>query len=378
MRAVIYLYIDGVDDDRDDYDENEDEEFITTHLRTERKGLTPIEEVEEELFDSDEQEQQQQQQEEEEEQSPSSRSAAESQQPKQSHRRSILVDMDESYHHYDEKEDDIDEDLDESCIGDIHIGDSTAETRNDVAIAEDDSDEQNEDHHREVDEQKSSTVDELEGTQSKQEKAYIMAPKSYAFSVTEEERKELQSTMLDAFAMVTGDKPWLSTAADGVSSDTGAYVDDDKKDLKAKRIAVAALNLLGPPSQGLLLKWSAQGVSPIDRLQQLEETLGHLVDKSTVASAAGTDTVMDNSTCIQSLNATAKVSPIRLPSPTASLKRGEPALAMVSSPHNKTISSDTISPSVKHPLSSDRKTPSYMKPTKSKNFHNSTIELSPI
>lgn len=330
----------------------------------------PIEESEEELFDGDEQEQ--------EEQSPSGCSVAESQRPKQSHRRSILVDIDESYLHYDEKEDDLDEDLDESYIGDIRIGDSTAEERNNVAIVKDDRDEQSDDQsedQREVDEQKSSK-NELEGTHTKQEKAKIVAPKSYALSITEEESKELQSTMLDVFAMVTGDRPWLSTADDGVSADIGAYVDDDKKDLKAKRIAVAALRLLGPPSQELLLKWSAQDVSPIDRLQLLEETLGHLVDASTIASVAGTDAVMD-STSIPSPNATAKVSPIRLPSPTASLKRGEPALVMVSPPQ-KTISSDTISPSAKQPLPSDRKTPSYMKPTKSKNFHISTIELSPI
>lgn len=359
-----------MDEDKDDYDENEDEEFIAAHLRTERRGLAPIAEAEEEQFDGDEQEQ--------EEQFPSSHSAAESQRPKQSHRRSILVDIDESYRHYDEKEDDLDEDLDESYIDDFHIGDSTAEERNNVAIAEDDCDEQSEDQcedQREVDEQKSST-DELEGTHSKQKKADNVAPKSYALSITEEESKELQSTMLDVFAMVTGGRPWPSTAADGVSSDTEAYVGDDKKDLKAKRIAVAALNLLGPLSQELRLKWSAQDVSPIDRLQLLEETLGHLVDASTVASVAGTDTVVD-STSIQSTNAAAKVSPIRLPSPTASLKRGESAQAMVSPPQ-KTISSDIISPSVKQPLSSDRKTPSYMKPTKSKNFHNSTVELSPM
>jgi hypothetical protein len=280
-----------------------------------------------------------------------------------------LVDIDDSYLHYDEKEDDLDEDLDESYIGDIRIDNSTAEERNNVAIVNDDSDEQSDDHsedQREADEQKSSK-NEHEGTHTKQEKANIVAPKRYALSVTEEESKELQSTMLDVFAMVTGDRPWLSTADDGVSVDTGAYVDDDKKDLKAKRIAVAALNLLGPPSQELLLKWSAQDVSPIDRLQLLEETLGHLVDASTIASVAGTDAV----------NATAKVSPIRLPSPTASLKRGEPPLAMVSPPQ-KTISSDTISPSPKQPLPSDRKTPSYMKPTKSKNFHISNVELSPI
>ena len=350
-----------MDNDKDDYDENEDEEFIAAHRRTERRGLMPIEESEEELFDGDEHEQ--------EEQSPSGCSVAESQRPKQSHRSSILVDIDDSYHHYDEKEDDLDEDLDESYIGDIRIDNSTAEERNNVAIVNDDRDEQSDDQsedQREVDEQKSSK-NEHEGTHTTQEKANIVAPKSYALSVTEEESKELQSTMLDVFAMVTGDRPWLSTADDGVSVDTGAYVDDDKKDLKAKRIAVAALNLLGPPSQELLLKWSAQDVSPIDRLQLLEETLGHLVDASTIASVAGTDAV----------NATAKVSPIRLPSPTASLKRGEPTLAMVSPPQ-KTISSDTISPSAKQPLPSDRKTPSYMKPTKSKNFHISNVELSPI
>ena len=353
-----------MDNDKDDYDENEDEEFIAAHLRTERRGLMPIEESEEELFDGDEHEQ--------EEQSPSGCSAAESQRPKQSHRRSILVDIDESYLHCDEKEDDLDEDLDESYIGDIRIGNSTAEEGNNVAIVNDDRDEQSDDQsedQREVDEQKSSK-NEHEGTHTKQEKANIVAPKSYALIVTEEESKELQSTMLDVFAMVTGDRPWPSTADDGV--DTGAYVDDDKKDLKAKRIAVAALSLLGPPSQELLLKWSAQDVSPIDRLQLLEETLGHLVDASTIASVAGTDAVMDSTS-----NATAKVSPIRLPSPTASLKRGEPALAMVSPPQ-KTISSDTISPSAKQPPPSDRKTPSYMKPTKSKNFHISNVELSPI
>jgi len=354
-----------VENDKDDYDENEDEEFIAAHLRTERRGLMPIEESEEELFDGDEHEQ--------EEQSPSGCSAAESQRPKQSHRSSILVDIDDSYLHYDEKEDDLDEDLDESYIGDIRIDNSTAEERNNVGIVNDDSDEQSNDQsedqsedQREVDEQKSSK-NEHEGTHIKQEKVNIVAPKSYALSVTEEESKELQSTMRDVFAMVTGDRPWLSTADDGVSVDTGAYVDDDKKDLKAKRIAVAALNLLGPPSQELLLKWSAQDVSPIDRLQLLEETLGHLVDASTIASVAGTDAV----------NATAKVSPIRLPSPTASLKRGEPPLAMVLPPQ-KTISSDTIPPSAKQPLPSDRKTPSYMKPTKSKNFHISNVELSPI
>lgn len=357
-----------MDNDKDDYDENEDEEFIAAHLRTERRGLTPIEESEEELFDGDEHEG-------EEELSPSGCSVAESQRPKQSHRRSILVDIDESYLLYDEKEDDLDEDLDESYIGDIRIGDSTAEERTNIAIVKDDSDDRSEDQ-KEVDEQKSSKNDVLEGTHTKQEKAKVVAPTSYALSVTEEESKELQSTMLDVFAMVTGDRPWLSTADNGVSADTGAYVDDDKKDLKAKRIAVAALSLLGPPSQELLLKWSAQDVSPIDRLQLLEETLGHLVDASTIASVAGMDAVMD-STLILSPNATVKVSPIRLPSPSASLKRGEPALAMVSPPQ-KTISSDTISPSAKQPLPSDRKTPSYMKPTKSKNFHISTVELSPI
>ena len=159
-----------MNEDKDDYDENEDEEFIAAHLRTERRGLAPIAEAEEEQFDGDEQEQ--------EEQFPSSHSAAESQRPKQSHRRSILVDIDESYRHYDEKEDDLDEDLDESYIDDFHIGDSTAEERNNVAIAEDDCDEQSEDQgedQREVDEQKSST-DELEGTHSKQKKADNVAP----------------------------------------------------------------------------------------------------------------------------------------------------------------------------------------------------------
>ena len=74
-----------MDEDKDDYDENEDEEFIAAHLRTERRGLAPIAEAEEELFDGDEQEQEQ------EEQFPSSHSAAESQRPKQSHRRSTSM-----------------------------------------------------------------------------------------------------------------------------------------------------------------------------------------------------------------------------------------------------------------------------------------------